>query len=158
MLCYSWLLSHVQLFVTTWTAALQVLLSMGILQARILGWVSIPSSRGSSQPRDRTQVSCIAGRFLLSEPPEKPKNTGTGSHSLLQGLFLTQGSNPDFPHGKQILYNLSNKGSPMKQKYMLCWHFLAYSMLQQMLVICCLVPLSLQKPACTSGSPQFTYC
>ena len=36
----------------------------GILQARILEWVSVPFSRGSSQPRDRTQVSCIAGGFL----------------------------------------------------------------------------------------------
>ena len=35
----------------------------GILQARILEWVAIPFSRGSSRPRDRTQVSCIAGRF-----------------------------------------------------------------------------------------------
>ena len=33
----------------------------GILQARILEWVATPSSRGSSQPRDPTQVSCIAG-------------------------------------------------------------------------------------------------
>jgi len=36
----------------------------GILQARILEWVSIPFSRGSSQPRVRTQVSCIAGGFF----------------------------------------------------------------------------------------------
>ena len=36
----------------------------GILQARILEWVAIPFSRGSSQPRDRTQVSHIAGRFF----------------------------------------------------------------------------------------------
>ena len=35
-----------------------------ILQARILEWIAIPFSRGSSQPRDGTQVSCIAGRFL----------------------------------------------------------------------------------------------
>ena len=34
----------------------------GILQARILGWVAIPFSSGSSQPRDRTQVSHMAGR------------------------------------------------------------------------------------------------
>ena len=34
----------------------------GILQARILEWVTISFSRGSSQPRDRTQVSCIGGR------------------------------------------------------------------------------------------------
>ena len=36
----------------------------GIIQARILEWVAIPFSRRSSQPRDRTQVSCIAGRFF----------------------------------------------------------------------------------------------
>ena len=39
-------------------------LSTGILQARILEWVAIPFSRGSSQPRDQTQVSCIADRFF----------------------------------------------------------------------------------------------
>ena len=38
----------------------------GILQARILQWVAFPFSRGSSQPKDRTQVSCIAGRFFTS--------------------------------------------------------------------------------------------
>ena len=37
----------------------------GILQARILEWVAMPSSRGSSQTRDRTWVSCIAGGFLM---------------------------------------------------------------------------------------------
>ena len=36
----------------------------GILQARMLEWVAIPFSRGSSQPRDWTQVSCISGRFF----------------------------------------------------------------------------------------------
>ena len=36
----------------------------GILQARLLEWVAIPSSRGSSQPRDQTWVSCITGRFF----------------------------------------------------------------------------------------------
>ena len=38
----------------------------GILQARILEWVAFPVSRGSSQPRGRTPVSCIAGRFFTS--------------------------------------------------------------------------------------------
>ena len=36
----------------------------GISQARILEWVAMPSSRGSSWPRDRTYVSCITGRFF----------------------------------------------------------------------------------------------
>ena len=38
----------------------------GTLQARILEWVAFPFSRGSSQPRDQTQVSHIAGRFFTS--------------------------------------------------------------------------------------------
>ena len=38
----------------------------GILQARILEWVAFPISRESSQPRDQTQVSCIAGGFFTS--------------------------------------------------------------------------------------------
>ena len=54
-------LSLARLFVTPWTAACQAPLSMGILQSRILEWVAMPFSRGSSWPRDRTWVSCIAG-------------------------------------------------------------------------------------------------
>ena len=44
----------------------------GIFQARILEWVAIPVSRRSSQPRDRTQVSCLAGRFFTTVSPGKP--------------------------------------------------------------------------------------
>ena len=48
----------------------------GILQARILKGVTMPSSRGSFQPRDGTQVSCIfciAGRFFTTESPGEPR-------------------------------------------------------------------------------------
>ena len=44
----------------------------GILHAIILEWVAISFSRGSSQPRDLTCISCIVGRFFSAEPPEKP--------------------------------------------------------------------------------------
>ena len=55
--------SRVWLFVTLWTIAFQAPLSMGlILQARILEWVAISSSRDSSQPRAQTRLSCI-GRW-----------------------------------------------------------------------------------------------
>ena len=47
----------------------------GILQARILEWVAFPFSRGSSQPRDWTQVSCIAGGFFTSCPRGKPRGS-----------------------------------------------------------------------------------
>ena len=55
----------------------------GILQVRMLEWVAFPFSRESSQPRDRTQVSCITGVFFT----------------------------------RQILYQLSHKGSPRMLKW-----------------------------------------
>ena len=45
------------------------LLVHGNLQARILDWVAIPFSRGSSRSRDQTQVSCMEGRFFTSKLP-----------------------------------------------------------------------------------------
>ena len=49
----------------------------------------------------------------LYSPWSSPgQNTRVGSLSLLQGLFPTQGSNPGLPHYRQILYQLSHKGSP----------------------------------------------
>ena len=44
----------------------------GILQSRILECLAVPFSRGSSQLRDRTQVSRIAGGFFTTDPPGKP--------------------------------------------------------------------------------------
>ena len=86
-------LSRVQLFVTPQTAAHQAPLSMGILQARVLELVSMPSPRGSSQHWDQTQVSELQADTLLSEPPGMPKKTGMGSLSFLQGIFLTHEAN-----------------------------------------------------------------
>ena len=57
-------LSCVWLFATLWTLAHQVPLAHGILWARILKWAAIPFSRGSCQPRDRTWISCVTGRFF----------------------------------------------------------------------------------------------
>ena len=109
----------------------------GILQARILEWVAISFFRGSSRPRDQTRVSCTADRVftnwamreaqsesesdsVLSDsathsPWNSPgQNIGVSSLSLLQGIFSTQGSNPDLPHCRQILHQLSHKGNPCK--------------------------------------------
>ena len=60
-------LSHVRLFPTPWTIV------HGILQARKLEWVAFPSSKGSSPPRDRTQVSHTEGGFLTRWSTGKPK-------------------------------------------------------------------------------------
>jgi len=83
-----------------------------ILQARILESVAFPFSRGSSQPMDQAQVSRTAGGFFTAEPQGKPKNTGMGSLSLLQGIFLTQESNQGLLHCRWLLYQLSYQGSP----------------------------------------------
>ena len=60
----------------------------GIVQARILEWVAFPFSRGSSQPRDRTQISHIAGRFSFLDDysfkgmaPRSLRKTFLGKHS-----------------------------------------------------------------------------
>ena len=111
----------------------------GILQARILQGIAMPSSKGSSQPRDQTclsSVSCI-GRWdlhpqrhlgspysimkvkvrscptlqahglqptrLLHPWDSSGKSTGVGSHFLLQGIFLIQGSNLGLRHCRQTL-------------------------------------------------------
>ena len=59
-------LSHVCLFATPWAESLPGSSVHGILQVRILEWVAIPFSRGSSQPRGQTRVSCIAGRLFTN--------------------------------------------------------------------------------------------
>ena len=132
--------------VTTGTVACQAPLSMGffffffhgILQARILEWVAISFSRGSSWPRKWTQISCSAGRFFtdwatretpkwqllshvdslqpqgLYSPWNSPgQNTGVGSRSLLQAIFPTQGLNLRLLHCRHIIYQLSDQGSPI---------------------------------------------
>ena len=51
----------------------------GISQERIMEWVAMPSSRGSSRPRDRTHISCVSytvGGFFTTRPPGKQYNGG----------------------------------------------------------------------------------
>ena len=80
----------------------------GILQDRILERVAFLFSRGSSQPMNPTlQVDS-----LPAESQGKPKNTGVGSLSLLQGIFPIQESTQGFLHCRWILYQLSYQSSP----------------------------------------------
>ena len=65
--------SHVRFFVTLWSVAHRAPLSMGFFQIRILEWVSIPSSKGSSQARIQNCTSCTVGRFFTTEPLGKPE-------------------------------------------------------------------------------------
>ena len=79
----------------------------GILQARILKWVAIPFSRRSSQPGIEPRSPALQEDSLSAEPQGKPKNTGVGSLSLLQWIFLTQESNQGLLHCRHILYQLN---------------------------------------------------
>ena len=63
-------------------------------------------------PRIKFRSPSLQTDSLLPEPPGKPKNTGVGSLSLLQGTFLTQESNQGLLQCRQILYQLSYQGSP----------------------------------------------
>ena len=53
---------------TPWTVALQAPLSMGFSRQEYWKWIAISFSRGSSPPRDRTHISCIANKFFTTEP------------------------------------------------------------------------------------------
>ena len=111
-------LSYVQLFVTH-----------GILQARILDWVAFPFSpdlpKPGIEPRSPSlqAISLLSNIFICKQflylqanspakPPEKPKNTGVGSLSLLQGISPTQGLNSGLLHCSQIIYCVNHQGSP----------------------------------------------
>ena len=104
----------------------------GILQARILEWVAFPFSRGSSQPRDWTQVSHWQADSLPAFPEPQ------GSLSLLEWVSYPFSSGSSWPrnwtgvscHCKWILYQLNYQGNPTnEQKTVLnlwCLYFLCY--------------------------------
>ena len=94
---------------------------MGILQARILKWVAIPSSRGSSHPRDQTQVFALQADSLPSMPSEKSKNTGVGSPSLLQGILdPNPGTEPGSPALQADSLPAEPPGKPTEQVILVC--------------------------------------
>ena len=114
-------LSHAQFFVILWTVACQTPLSTAILQARILEWVAMSSSRGSSW--DRTHISCITGGFFTPEPPGKPNYHNIlalifNSYFLLKGnefmYFLCWAQNGIFPAANQKLTKLLYSALPVK--------------------------------------------
>ena len=75
-----------------WTVAHQAPLSMGILQARILG-LPYPAPGHLPSPEIKPRSPILQVDSLPPEPPGKPEKTGVGSLSLFQGIFLTTESN-----------------------------------------------------------------
>ena len=77
----------------------------GILQARILKWVSFPGDLPN--PGIEPRSPALQADSLLSELPGKPRTTGVGSLSLHQQIFPTQEWNRGLLHCRWILYQLS---------------------------------------------------
>ena len=84
----------------------------GILQARILEWVAFPFSRQSSQSRNQTQVSHIAGGFLTSWTTREAQEYWSGQPILSSADLPDPGIEPGLLHCRWILYRLSYQGSP----------------------------------------------
>ena len=81
-------------FATPWTAACQPPLSMRFSRQEYWSGLPCPPSGGLPKPGIEARSLALQTDPLPSEPPEKPKNIGVGSLSLLQRIFPTQGLNP----------------------------------------------------------------
>ena len=99
-----------------------------ILQVKILEWVAISFSRGSSQPRDlpnpgiEPRSPALQADSLQAKPHGKPSNSGMGRLSLLQRILPTQESNQGLLDCRWILYQLSYQGSPGQDQGDLVFH------------------------------------
>ena len=80
---------------------------------RILEWVAYPFSRGSSQPRNRTRVPCIAGGFFTNWVIRKALNAGVGCHLLLPGDLPNPGVELGSPALQADFLPLSHQESPI---------------------------------------------
>ena len=91
--------------------ACQVPMSMGF--SRQEHWSGLPCSPTEDLPIPgiKPKSLTLQADSLPSKPPGKPKNTGVGNLSLLQGIFLTQESNWGLLHCSQTLYQLSYQGT-----------------------------------------------
>ena len=83
----------------------------GIFLARILEWVAISFSRGSSLPRDWTRVSCIGGGFFTTEPPGKPP-TLLGLMSTTQWVKLAAAQHLHFAIFQILIISIKSPGRP----------------------------------------------
>ena len=106
------MLSRVQLLVTPWTVARQAPLSTGFSRQEYWSGLPRPPPGDLPNPGIELRSTALQADSLLSEPPGKPKNTGVGSLSLLQGIFPIQESNRGLLPCRRILDQLSYQGGP----------------------------------------------
>ena len=101
-------------FATAWTVACQAPPSMGFSRQEQWSGLPLPPPGDHPNPGIEPGSQTLQADSLPSEPPGKPKNTGVDSLALLQGIFSNQESNQGLLHCRQILYQLSYQGSPIK--------------------------------------------
>ena len=99
------------------TVAHKTPLSMGFSRQEYWGALPCPPPGDLPNPGIEPRPSALQAVSLPIEQPGKPNNTGVCSLSLLQGIFLTQESNQDLLHCRQILYQLSYQGSPYNSSH-----------------------------------------
>ena len=98
----------------------------GILQARILEWVVISFPGDLPHPGIEPRSPALQVDSLPTEPQGKSKNTGVGSLSLLQQIFLIQKSNWGLLHCRWTLYQLAfREPSPRKDVILPSWSSIA---------------------------------
>ena len=100
---------------TLWPHVLQparLLCPWGFSRQECWSGLSCPIPGDLPNPGIEPRSPALRADSLLTEPPGKPKNTGVGSLSLLQGNFPTQESNRGLLRCRQILYQLSSLVSP----------------------------------------------
>ena len=102
-------LSCVWLFVTPWTVQ-----AMEFSRLEYWSGSLFPSSGDLPTPGIEPRSPALQAYSLPAEPPGKPLNTGVGSLSFLQGIFLTQESNRSLLCHGRILYQLSYQGKPSR--------------------------------------------
>ena len=109
--------ASVWLFATPWTEPAMLLCPWVSSGKKYWSGLPFPSPgdlpRDLSRPRDLTQSPALQADSLPSESARKPKNTGVGSLSLLQGIFLTQESNRDLLHFRWDFYHLIHQRRPI---------------------------------------------
>ena len=99
---------------------------MGFSRQEYWSGLPFPSPGDLPNPGIKPRPPPLQADSLPAEPQGKPKNTGVGSLSLLQGIFLTQGSNLGLLHCRQILY---------------CWATREAHLVEYLLTKGCLGPL-----------------
>ena len=96
----------------------------GIFQARKLEWFAVPSSRGSSQRRDWTQVSCIANVFFTSRATKEAPVVG--HMSVIQGLWYWTKQNISKNHKWSlftVIDNVLERQTAHVEMISVTWHF-----------------------------------